>query len=85
MNIKPLSDRVVLQPVVVDNKTSSGIIIPDMAIEKPKEGTVVAIGPETKWVIVGDKVIYNKNAGTDVLEDGVNYLLMKEIDIMAVI
>jgi len=85
LKIKPLADRVLIEPIVVENKTASGIFIPDMAVEKPKEGTIVAIGEETKWVIKGDKVIYNKNAGMDVEEGGVHYLLMKEIDVLAII
>lgn len=86
LKIKPAPDRVVVEPLEVVNKTAGGIIIPDLAVEKPKEGIVRAVGSACNWLLVGDKVIYNKNAGTDVEEDGVHYLLMKETpDVYAVI
>jgi chaperonin GroES len=91
--IKPLSDRVLVQPKPAEEKTSSGIIIPDSAQEKPQEGTVVAAGPGkvengTKIdisVAEGDKVLYGKYAGTEVTLDGEDYLIMREADILGII
>ena len=72
--IKPLADRVVIEPAAAEQKTASGIIIPDTAKEKPQQGTVVAVGPGTKdnkmTLKVGDKVIYGKYAGTEFHLDG---------------
>ncbi len=89
VNIKPLADRVIVEPAQAEQKTASGIIIPDTAKEKPQKGTVVAVGPGTKdtplTLKVGDGVIYGKYAGTEYVVDGVTYLIMRESDVIAVI
>jgi len=88
LNIKPLGDRVVIEPEKAEEKTSSGIIIPDTAKEKPQQGKVVAV-PESKdsevTVKVGDTVLYGKFAGTEISIDGTDFLIMSETDILAVI
>ncbi|MDX1637029.1 MAG: co-chaperone GroES [Balneolaceae bacterium] len=91
--IKPLSDRVLVQPEPAEEKTSSGIIIPDTAKEKPQKGTVVAAGPGkvengTKIdmsVKEGDKVLYGKYSGTEITLDGEEYLIMREGDILGIV
>jgi chaperonin GroES len=89
INIKPLADRVVIEPAVAEQKTASGIIIPDTAKEKPQKGTVVAVGPGSTDNPVtlkeGDVVLYGKYAGTEFTIDGNNYLIMRESDIIAII
>ena len=89
LNIKPLADRVVIEPAPAETKTASGIIIPDNAKEKPQKGTVVATGKGTKdepiTVKVGDTVLYGKYAGTDLKLEGKDYLIMRESDILAII
>jgi|TARA_B100001250_G_scaffold304477_1_gene266316 chaperonin GroES len=89
LNIKPLADRVLIEPAAAETKTSSGIIIPDSAKEKPQKGTVVAIGNGTKenpiTVKVGDQVLYGKYAGTELQHEGSDYLIMKESDILAIV
>jgi chaperonin GroES len=89
INIKPLADRVVVEPAPAEEKTPGGIIIPDTAKEKPQKGTVVAVGPgkkdEPTTVKVGDKVLYGKYAGTEINIDGKEYLIMRESDIYAII
>ncbi|MBN2728753.1 MAG: co-chaperone GroES [Bacteroidales bacterium] len=89
MNIKPLADRVVIEPQAAETKTSSGIIIPDTAKEKPQRGIVIAVGngkkDEPMSVKEGDVVLYGKYAGTEISFDGKDYLIMKEADILAVI
>ena len=89
MNIKPLADRVLVEPAAAETTTSSGIIIPDTAKEKPQKGTVVAVGPGTKenpvTVKVGDQVLYGKYAGTELQHDGNDYLIMKENDLLAIV
>jgi len=93
-NIKPLQDRVIVKRIEAEEKTASGIIIPDTAKEKPQEGEVIAVGPGkvldngTKvelTVKVGDKVLFSKYAGTDVKIEGVEYLIMREDDILGII
>ena len=88
LNIKPLGDRVVIEAAKAEEKTLSGIIIPDTAKEKPQQGQVVAV-PESKdsevTVKVGDIVLYGKFAGTEISIDGNDYLIMSETDILAVI
>jgi len=93
MKIKPLSDRVVVEPLEADEKTSGGIYLPDTAKEKPQIGKVVAVGPgktaDTGELIklevkVGDKVLYGKYSGTDVTIDSKNYLIVRESDILAI-
>ncbi|MBQ0159812.1 MAG: co-chaperone GroES [Bacteroidales bacterium] len=89
MTIKPLADRVLIQPAEAEVKTASGIIIPDTAKEKPQRGTVLAVGAGTKdhemTVKVGDNVLYGKYSGTEIELDGVKYMIMKESDIYAII
>lgn len=93
MNIKPLADRVVIKALPLEEKTKSGIIMPDTAKEKPQEGEVLAVGPGkvekgvrvALEVNVGDRVIYSKYAGTEVKYDGQEYLILKESDILAVL
>ena len=93
LNIKPLADRVLVEPLEAETKTASGIIIPDTAQEKPQEGKVVAIGGGSKTedgkiipmdVKVGDKVLFGKWSGTEVKIDGKEYSIMKESDIMGI-
>ena len=89
MNVKPLSDRVLVLPNPAEEKTAGGLIIPDTAKEKPLAGKVVAVGPGTKdvqmEVKVGDQVLYGKYAGQEIQIDGVDYLMMKQNDILAII
>mgnify|MGYP000297769854 FL=1 len=89
LNIKPLADRVLIEPAAAETKTASGLIIPDNAKEKPQKGTVVAIGTGTKdeplTVKVGDTVLYGKYAGTELKLEGSDYLMMRESDILAII
>ena len=89
MNIKPLADRVLINPAKAEEKTVAGIIIPDTAKEKPQQGTVVAAGPgkkdEPMEVKVGDQVIYGKYAGTEVNFEDKKYLIVKQSDILAVL
>ncbi len=89
LNIKPLADRVLVEPAPAETKTASGLIIPDNAKEKPQKGTVVAVGSgkvdEPLTVKVGDTVLYGKYAGTDLKLDGTDYLIMREADILAII
>jgi chaperonin GroES len=87
VNITPIEDRVLIEPKAAEEKTASGIIIPDSAKEKPQQGTVVAVGPGTKDVTMqlkeGDVVLYGKYAGTEITIDGKNYLMMRQSDILA--
>lgn len=89
LGIKPLADRVVIEPQAAETTTASGIIIPDTAKEKPQHGTVVAVGngkvDEPLTVKVGDKVLYGKYAGTELKWEGNDYLIMRESDILAII
>ena len=89
MKIKPLSDRVLIQPNPAEEKTAAGFIIPDTAKEKPLAGKVVAVGPGTSEVKmevkVGDQVLYGKYAGTEVTVEGETYLIMRQSDIFAII
>lgn len=89
LKIKPLADRVLVEPSAAETKTSSGIIIPDTAKEKPQKGKIVAVGPGTKdnpvTVKVGDVVLYGKYSGTELNHEGKDYLIMKENDILAII
>ncbi len=94
LTIKPLADRVVVEPAVAEERTAGGIIIPDTAKEKPQRGQIVAIGegkvidngtlvkPQVK---VGDTILYGKYAGTEITLEGKDYLIMREADIFAVI
>ena len=89
LNIKPLADRVLIEPAAAETKTASGIIIPDNAKEKPQKGTVIAAGKGTKdepiTVKIGDTVLYGKYAGTELKLEGKDYLIMRESDILAII
>jgi chaperonin GroES len=89
LNIKPLADRVIIEPSAAEEKTAGGIIIPDTAKEKPSKGKVVAVGPGTKdnpiTVKTGDLVLYGKYAGTEISYQDKNYLIMRESDIVAII
>ena len=89
MNLKPLADRVLVEPAEAEEKTASGIIIPDTAKEKPQQGKIIAVGSgkkdEPMTVKVGDKVLYGKYAGTEIKHDGKDYLIMRESDIFAII
>lgn len=92
--IKPLADRVIIQPKPAEEQTKGGIILPDTAKEKPMEGTVVAVGPgrvtdegkEIKMSLKdGDKVLYGKYSGTEVKIDDEEYLIMRESDIYGIL
>jgi len=89
LNVTPLHDRVIVKPAPAEEKTSSGLIIPDTAKEKPQRGTVVAAGPGKKdepvTVKEGDTVLYGKYAGTEIQIDGADYLIMRESDILAIV
>lgn len=89
MNIKPLSDRVLIQPAEAEKVTAGGIIIPDSAKEKPLKGLVKAVGggnnDEPMVVKPGDTVLYGKYAGTELDVDGEKYLIMRQSDILAII
>ncbi len=87
--IRPLSDRVLVEPKEAETKTAAGIYIPDTAKEKPQQGTVLAAGPgkkdEPMEVKEGDSVLYGKYAGTEVTYEGKTYLIMKQTDILAIL
>nr|WP_304622139.1 co-chaperone GroES [Hufsiella arboris] len=89
MNIKPIADRVVVEAAPAEEKTASGLYIPDTAKEKPQSGTVVAVGEGKKdeplTVKVGDQVLYGKYSGTEITYEGKEYLIMRESDIYAVL
>ena len=89
LNIKPLADRVLVEPLEAETKTASGIIIPDSAKEKPQQGVVVAAGAgkkdEPMTVKAGDKVLYGKYSGNEISVDGKKYLIMRESDIFAIV
>jgi len=89
VNIRPLSDRVLIEPAPAEETTASGIIIPDTAQEKPQRGVVVAVGPgkpdEPTTVKVGDAVLYGKYSGTDLQVEGRDYMIMRESDILAIV
>ncbi|HQY21088.1 MAG TPA: co-chaperone GroES [Ignavibacteria bacterium] len=94
MNIKPLSDRIIVKPADAEEKTASGLIIPDTAKEKPMKGEIVAVGKgkitddgkEVKMELkVGDKVLYGKYSGTEITIEGDEFLIMRESDVYAII
>ena len=89
MNIKPLADRVLIEPTAAEEKTLSGIIIPDTAKEKPLRGKVLAAGQGTKddpmILKAGDEVLYGKYAGTEIELEGTKYLIMRQSDVLAVV
>ncbi len=94
LNLKPLADRVVVKKLEAEEKTAGGIVLPDTAKEKPQQGEILAVGPgkvdekgtrqpmETK---VGDKVLFAKYSGTEVKIDGIEYLILAERDILAIV
>lgn len=89
LSIKPIGDRVVVESAPAEEKTASGIYIPDTAKEKPQRGTIVAVGTgkpdEPLTVKVGDEVLYGKYSGTEITYEGKEYLIMKESDIYAIL
>jgi chaperonin GroES len=94
MKFRPLHDRVVVKRIDADEKTAGGIIIPDTAKEKPSQGEIIAVGPGGRDeagklvpldVRAGDRILFGKWSGTEVKIDGVEYLIMKESDIMGVL
>ena len=89
ISFKPNEDRVLVEAAPAEQKTASGLIIPDTAKEKPQKGTVVAVGKGTKdhemTVKIGDSVLYGKYAGTELKLEGKDYLIMREDDILAIV
>lgn len=89
VNLKPLGDRVLVEPIAAELKTASGIIIPDSAKEKPLNGKVLAVGPgkkdEPMTVKAGDSILYGQYGGTEVKLDGKVYLIMRESDIFGIL
>ena len=94
MNLKPLGDRLLVKPIEQEEKTASGIILPETAKEKPQEGEVLAVGPGSRKedgdriamdVAVGNRVLYAKYAGTEIKMDGVKYLILRESDVLAIV
>ena len=89
MNIKPLADRVLIEPKEAETKTAGGLFIPDTTKEKPQQGIVVAVGngkkDEPMELKAGDTVLYGKYAGTEISVDGKNYLIMRQSDVVAVL
>ena len=89
MKLKPINDRIVIKPAPAEEKTKGGIIIPDTAKEKPQRGEVVAVGPgkeDIKMTVkVGDVVLYGKYSGQELSYEGVDYLIMREDDVLVVI
>ena len=89
MNVKPLADRVLVKPAEAEEKTASGIIIPDSSKEKPLKGEIIAVGKGTKdeemVLAQGDHVLYGKYAGTEIELNGEKYLIMRQSDVLAII
>lgn len=94
MNLKPLGDRIVVEPIEQEEQTALGIFLPETAKEKPQQGKVIAAGPGVRKetgeridmdVKVGDKVLYARYAGTSVKLDGKEYLILKESDVLAIV
>ncbi|MAP01257.1 MAG: co-chaperone GroES [Flavobacteriales bacterium] len=89
INVKPLADRVIIEPAAAEEKTAGGIIIPDTAKEKPKRGKIIAAGngkkDEPLTVKAGDTVLYGQYSGTEIKIDGSDYLIMRESDIFAIV
>ncbi|MEQ8625692.1 MAG: co-chaperone GroES [Vicingaceae bacterium] len=89
VNVKPIADRVLVEPAAAEEKTAGGIIIPDTAQEKPQKGKIVAVGngkpDEPMTVKAGDTVLYGKYAGTEVNIEGTDYLIMRESDLFAIV
>ncbi len=89
MNIRPLADRVLVEPKEAETKTASGIYIPETAKEKPQQGKIIAVGSgkkdEPMELKVGDTVLYGKYSGTEITVDGKDYLMMRQSDVLAVL
>jgi len=94
LKLRPLGDRIVVEPLAAEEKTKGGIILPDTAKEKPQEGKIVAVGkgkldesgkPVAMEVKVGDKILYGKYAGTEITIDNVEYMILREEDVLAVV
>ncbi len=89
MNIRPLADRVLIEPTAAEEVTMGGIIIPDSAKEKPLRGKVLAVGNGTKdeemVLKVGDEVLYGKYAGTEIEFEGTKYIMMRQSDVLAIL
>ena len=94
LSLKPLADRVVVEPAPAEDKSAGGIILPDTAQEKPQQGTVVAVGPgkaSDSGILIemtvkkGDKVLYGKYSGSEIALEGTDYIIMRESDILAVL
>ena len=89
MNIRPLADRVLVEPKEAETKTASGIYIPETAKEKPQQGKVIAVGSGKKdepiELKVGDSVLYGKYSATEITVDGKDYLMMRQSDVLAVL
>ncbi len=94
MNLKPLGDRLIVEPIEQEEMTASGIVLPETAKEKPMQGKVLATGPGARKedgsrivmdVSSGDTVLYAKYAGTEVKIDGKKYLILKETDVLAIV
>ena len=94
LSLKPLADRVVVEPAPAEDKSAGGIILPDTTQEKPQQGTVVAVGPGKAsdsgsliemTVKNGDKVLYGKYSGSEIALEGTDYIIMRESDILAVL
>lgn len=94
MKLKPLGDRLLVKPIEQEERTASGIILPETAKEKPQEGEVLAVGPGSRKedgsriemdVVVGNRVLYAKYAGTEIKMDGAKYLILRESDVLAIV
>jgi chaperonin GroES len=94
LKLRPLGDRVWIEPIEQEETTASGIILPETAKEKPQEGKVLAVGPGVRNdkgerqpldVEVGDRVLFAKYAGTEIKQEGTKYLIMRESDILAIV
>jgi len=94
MGYRPLGDRILVKPKASEEKTASGIVLPDTAKEKPQEGEVIAVGPGAKDddgkrialdIKVGDKVLYSKYSGTEVKISGAEHLIIRESDVLAIV
>ncbi|MDR3184941.1 MAG: co-chaperone GroES [Prevotellaceae bacterium] len=89
MKIRPLADRVLVEPAEAEEKTASGLYIPDTAKEKPQRGKIIAVGSgkkdEPMELKVGDEVLYGKYAGTEISIDGKEYMMMRQSDVLAVV
>ena len=94
MSIRPIDDRVVVEPLQAEEKTAGGILLPDTAQQKPQRGKILAVGPgklrdngerSALAVKIGDEILYGKYAGTEISLEGVDYLIMRESDILAIV